>query len=210
MPRFFKPLIFVALSLPSLWWGYLVWGALQGRSTLGPDPAKTLALESGEWAIRTVVMVLAVTPLRYVLNLPWLWQVRRMVGLFAFFYAALHLIVFVFLYLGLDWQALGREIAERPYITVGFAAFVLLLLLAVTSFANAQRALGRNWKRLHRAVYLAAVLAVLHLVWIVRSDFGEALLYGSLVFLLLGYRLLHKLTRPVWRFYWSRGAAKKS
>lgn len=210
MPGFVKPLIFTVLSLPSMWWGYLVWGALQGKASLGPDPAKALALESGEWAIRTLVLALAVTPLRYLLNLPWLWQMRRMVGLFAFFYAALHLTVFVFLYLGLDWQALGREIAERPYITVGFAAFLLLLLMAVTSFAKAQRAMGRNWKRLHRAIYVASVLAVLHLVWIVRSDFGEALLYGLLVFLLLGYRLLHKLIPPVRRFCWPREATKKS
>jgi len=202
--------MFMALSLPAFWWGYLVWGALQGRATLGPDPAKTLALESGEWAIRTMVIALAVTPLRYLLNLPWLWQARRMLGLFAFFYAALHLVVFVFLYLGLDWEALGREITERPYITVGFAALLLLLLLAMTSFDKARRAMGRNWKRLHRTIYVAAILAVLHLAWIVRSDFGEALLYGSLVFLLLGYRLLHKLVPPVRRFYWSRGVPKKS
>ena len=146
VPRFVKLLVFIALALPSLWWSYLVWGALQGQATLGPDPAKTLALESGEWAIRTLVMALAITPLRYLLNLPWLWQLRRMVGLFAFFYAALHLVVFLFLYLGLDWEALGREIAERPYITVGFAALLLLFAMALTSFAKAQRTMGRNWK----------------------------------------------------------------
>lgn len=205
MPRFFKPLLFLLFCLPACWWGYQVWAVLNGDpSRLGPDPAKTLALESGEWAIRALVAALAITPLRYLLNIPWLWQVRRMVGLFAFFYAALHFIVFLFLYLGLDWSALGQEISERPYITVGFGGFVLLLLLAMTSFAKAQRAMGRNWKRLHRVVYVAAVLAVLHLVWIVRSDFGEALLYGFLVFVLLGYRLLHKIAPPVRRFVWRR------
>jgi len=191
--------------LPAGWWGFQVWVVLHGDpSRLGPDPAKTLALESGEWAIRTLVAALAITPLRFLLNIAWLWQSRRMVGLFAFFYASLHFVVFLFLYLGLDWSALGEEIAERPYITVGFGAFLLLLMLAMTSFAKAQRIMGRNWKRLHRAVYVAAVLALLHLVWIVRSDFGEALLYSLLVFFLLGYRLLHKLLPPVRRFVWRR------
>lgn len=205
MPRFFKPLLFLVFCLPACWWGYQVFAILYGHpNRLGPDPAKTLALESGEWAIRALIAAIAITPVRYLLNVPWLWQVRRMVGLFAFFYAAMHFVVFLLLYLGLDWRVLGQEIAERPYITVGFGAFALLLLLAVTSFTKVQRSMGKNWKRLHRAVYVAAVLAVLHLVWIVRSDFGEALLYGLLVFVLLGYRILHKVSPPARRFVWSR------
>ena len=205
MPRYFKPLLFCVFCLPAGWWCYQVWAVLYGYpNRLGPDPAKTLALESGEWAIIALIASLAVTPLRYLLGSPWLWQARRMVGLFAFFYAALHFLVFLLLYLGLDWTALGREIAERPYITVGFAAFMLLLLLAATSFAKAQRSLGRSWKLLHRAVYGAAVLAVLHVVWIARSDFGEALLYAMLVFVLLGYRVLHNILPPERRFVWRR------
>jgi sulfoxide reductase heme-binding subunit YedZ len=200
VPRPLKPLVFVLCLLPALWWFYQVWQVTQGRVSLGPDPAKTLALISGEWSIRFLVLALAITPLRYLLNLPQLWRFRRMIGLYVFFYTCLHVLVFVLLLLQLNWADLGKEIVERPYITVGFMAFIVLLLMSLTSFAYAQRRMGRNWKRLHQCVYGAAILAVLHLVWIVRSDFGEALLYGFLIFLLLIYRLLHKYN-PVVRQY---------
>ena len=115
-----------------------------------------------------------------------------MIGLYAFFYTTLHLLAFVLLWLHLNWADIGKEIAERPFITVGFAAYLILLILALTSFNQAQRKMGRYWKLLHRTVYAAAVLAVIHLIWIVRSDFGEALLYGVLVSALLAYRYFHK------------------
>lgn len=201
MPKAVKPIVFLVCLIPALWWLYLVWLAYQGDTdNLGPDPAKTFALESGEWSIRFLVIALAITPARYLLNAPGLWRFRRMIGLFAFFYTAIHFLVFLLLYLQLAWGDLGKEIVERPYITLGFAAFLLLLLLSLTSFNLAQRKMGRSWKRLHRAVYFAAVLAVLHMVWIVRSSFGEALFYGALVFFLLLYRLLHKLFPAVRQF----------
>jgi methionine sulfoxide reductase heme-binding subunit len=201
MQKFVKPLAFLLLLSPAAWWGYVIWLAFQGDAVrLGPDPAKALALVSGEWSIRCLVLALAVTPLRYLFNWPYLWRLRRMIGLFAFFYTTLHFTVFVLLLLQLNWSDLGKELAERPYITLGFLAYVLLFLLALTSFNYAQRKLGRNWKRLHRGVYVAAVLAVMHLIWIVRSDFGEALLYGCLVLALLVYRMMHRLSPPVRKF----------
>lgn len=201
MQKLIKPAVFVACLLPALWWGYLIWLAYQGDAeTLGPDPAKALSLVSGEWSIRFLVLALAITPLRYLFNAPYLWRLRRMIGLYAFFYTTLHFLVFVLVLLQLNWADLGREIAERPYITLGFLAYVILFLLAITSFNYAQRKLGRNWKRLHRGVYGAAIFAILHLVWIVRSDFGEALLYSGLVIALLLYRMMHKLSPPVRKF----------
>lgn len=201
MQKFIKPIVFTLSLVPALWWGYLIWLAYQGdASRLGPDPAKLLSLESGEWSIRFLVLALAITPLRYLFNYPYLWRLRRMIGLYAFFYTTLHFLVFILLLLQLNWADLGREIAERPYITIGFIAYVILFLLAITSFNYAQRKLGRNWKRLHRCVYAASILAVLHLVWIVRSDFGEALLYGALVIALLLYRMMHKISPPIRKF----------
>lgn len=196
-----KPLLFITCSLPALWWFYAIWEAYAGNSSLlGPDPPKYLTLATGEWSIRMLVGALAITPLRYLLNWPYLWRLRRMMGLFACFYATLHFLAFLILILEMNWRDLGRELTERPYIMLGFAAYVILCLLAITSFNYAQRKMGRNWKRLHRAVYAASMLAVFHLVWIVRSDFGEALLYGVIVASLLLYRLLHKVNPSVRRF----------
>jgi sulfoxide reductase heme-binding subunit YedZ len=201
MQKFIKPLLFGVCSLPAVWWVYAIWQAYAGNpGLLGPDPPKYLSLESGEWSMRMLVGALAITPLRYLFNWPYLWRLRRMIGLFVFFYATLHFLVFLVLILGLNWADLGRELAERPYITLGFGAYVILCLLAMTSFNYAQRKMGRNWKRLHRAVYVAAILAVLHLIWIVRSDFGEALLYSLLFAILLLYRLLHKVNPAFRRF----------
>lgn len=203
MQKIIKPLLFIACSLPALWWIYAIVRAYGGDgSLLGPDPPKYLSLATGEWSIRMLVGTLAMTPLRYLLNWPYLWRLRRMVGLFAFFYATLHFLVFLVFILEMDWGDLGREIAERPYITLGFGAYVILCLLALTSFNAAQRKMGRNWKRLHRLVYAAGILGVMHLIWIVRSDFGNALLYALLVAGLLLYRFVHKHYPPFrkWTF----------
>jgi sulfoxide reductase heme-binding subunit YedZ len=210
--KFLKPLVFLVSLLPALWWGWQAYSVAMGDfGRLGPDPAKTLALVSGEWSIRMLVLALAVTPLRYLLNMPALWRLRRMIGLYAFFYTFLHFFVFLLLLLQLNWADLGVEIVERPYITVGFLSFLVLLVLAATSFDAAQRRLGRRWKALHRFVYLAGILAILHLVWIVRSDFADALLYGGLVFLLLAYRVLHAKSSVVRQFTprWGSFARRK-
>ncbi|MDR2213212.1 MAG: sulfoxide reductase heme-binding subunit YedZ [Pseudomonadales bacterium] len=181
---------------------YAVYRAYVGLPVdLGPDPPQTLALETGQWAIRFLVLSLWITPLRYLFNAPYLWRYRRMIGLYALFYTALHFLVFLFFILQLSFADLGREIVERPYITLGFAALVLLIPLGLTSFDAAQRKLGRNWKRLHRLVYVIGILAVLHVVWIVRSSYGDAVLYGSLVTFALLYRVLRSRVGALRKFH---------
>ncbi len=156
---------------------------------LGPDPAKELALETGEWALRFLLLALAMTPLRHLTGRLEFAQRRRMIGLFALFYASVHFLVWMAFLLGFRWGAIAEEVVERPYITVGFSAFLILLILGATSPRSMVRRLGRNWRRLHRLVYLAGVLAIVHVVWIVRTDVGEVLIYGVLLILLLGWRL---------------------
>jgi methionine sulfoxide reductase heme-binding subunit len=195
-----KPTVFILLLLPALYYSYAVYLALNGENILGPDPAQALALATGEWSIRILVGALAITPLRYLLNMPKLWNYRRMVGLFALFYVSLHLLVFLMFLLQWQWLDIGREIVERPYITVGFTAFILLVPLGLTSFQAAQRRMGRNWKKLHRLVYGINILAVLHILWVVRSSYFDAVLYGSLVLICLGYRMLRKYSPAVRKF----------
>jgi len=195
-----KPIIFILFLTPTLYYFYAIYLAINGENILGPDPAQALALATGEWSIRILVVVLAITPLRYLLNMPKLWNYRRMIGLFALFYVSFHLIVFLMFLLQWQWSDIGREIVERPYITVGFTAFVLLLPLGLTSFQAAQRKMGRNWKKLHRLVYVISLLAILHIIWIVRSSYFDALLYGSLVFICLGYRILRNYSPAIRKF----------
>lgn len=198
--KFLKPIIFVLCLLPASYMFYAVYLAFNGQNILGPDPPQALSLETGTWTIRMLVLSLALTPIRYLFNTVQVWQYRRMIGLYAFFYASLHLLVFLMFLLQWRWADIGSEIIERPFITIGFAAYVLMLPLAMTSFNYAQRKLGRNWKRIHRTIYVISILAVLHVVWIVRSSYGDALLYGGLVFLFLGYRLLRRYSQAVKRF----------
>lgn len=201
MKYLIKPFIFILCSCPAAYLAYAVYLAFTGgENLLGPDPAQYLSLETGEWAIRLLILSLAITPFRYLLNMPSLFRFTRMIGLFAYFYVCMHLLVFLMFLLQWQWGDIGTEIAERPFITIGFASFVLLTPLAVTSFNAAQRKLGRNWKRLHRVSYVISILAVMHVIWIVRSSYFDAVLYGSLVFLLLGYRLLRKYSKSVQKF----------
>ena len=197
---FIKPFVFILFLLPALYYFYAVYLAFNGENILGPDPAQALSLATGEWSIRILVAALAITPLRYLLNMPKLWNYRRMIGLFGLFYVSLHLIVFLMFLLQWQWGDIGREIVERPYITVGFTAFILLLPLGLTSFKAAQRKMGRNWKKLHKLVYGINVLAILHIIWVVRSSYFDALLYGSLVFMCLGYRIMRNYIPAVRRF----------
>ena len=160
------------------------------QNDLGPDPAKELALETGEWSIRFLLLALAMTPLRHLSGRVEFAQRRRMVGLFALFYASVHFLVWVIFLLGLRWGAILEEVVERPYITIGFSSFLILVVLGATSPRVMVRKLGKNWRRLHRLVYVAGVLAIIHLVWIVRTDLSEALLYGAILAGLLGWRLV--------------------
>lgn len=183
MRKLIKPLVFVLALLP---FAVLLLRILQNN--LGPDPVQELSLETGEWTLRFLILALAMTPLRRITNQIEFTRLRRMIGLFALFYATAHLLVWLMFVLEFRWFAIAEEIIERPYITVGFSAYLILLALGLTSPKFMVRKLGKNWKRLHKLVYLAAILGVLHLLWILRLDIGPAVFYGVLVAFLLGYR----------------------
>jgi sulfoxide reductase heme-binding subunit YedZ len=160
------------------------------RGALGANPVETITHVTGEWALRLLLACLAVTPLRRgAPRLAALAPYRRTFGLLAFTYALLHAATFFALDLGFAFSLLGQEIAERPYVTLGFAGLVALLPLALTSTRAWQRRLGRRWIALHRLVYLAAALAVAHFAWLVKKDLSEPLLYGAVLALLVGARL---------------------
>ena len=183
-----KPTVFLACLLPFLW---LTFAAVTGA--LGPDPAESIMQVTGEWSLRLLALTLLVTMLRQWLGKPWPMRLRRMLGLFAFFYACVHLASFAHFYIVWTPAVLAEELVERPYITVGFIAWMLMLPLALTSTRRLQRSLGRNWRRLHRLVYPAAVLACLHLVWQIRADAAEALVYSLIFLLLLAWRVRRSL-----------------
>ena len=184
MIKLLKPTVFIACLLPFAW---LVYATV--TNALGPDPAEAIMHVTGEWSLRILLLTLAVSPLRKFTGWRWPMTVRRMFGLYAFFYASVHLATFGHFYVGWTGAILLEELIERPYITVGSLALLLMLPLAVTSTRKMQRRLGRNWRKLHSAVYPAAMLACLHLLWQARSDLGEPILYSVLLFMLLLWRL---------------------
>ncbi len=155
---------------------------------LGADPAKEIVLELGTWAINFLWLSLAITPVRKLFGWRSVLKFRRMLGLYCYFYATLHLLAFATFIIGWDLQVLLQELTERPYAVVGFIALLLLTPLAITSTKAMQRRLKKNWVSLHKLVYVIALLVLLHIIWQVRSDFSEALWYGLLLFWLLAYR----------------------
>lgn len=188
MVRLVKPSIFFMALIPFIWLLLKVF-----QNDLGPDPAQALSIETGEWALRFLLLTLAITPFRQIFRVAEIARLRRMIGLFAFFYASIHFLSWMAFILGFRWLAIAEELVERPYITVGFLAYVILFLLGVTSTNSMVRRLGKNWKRLHKFVYAASILAIVHLLWILRTDVTEAVIYGVLLGILLGYRIFRKL-----------------
>ena len=189
----YKPLVFVAGVAPLAW---MICGALQlFGASLGADPVKKLEHECGKTALNFLLLTLSVTPVRELAGLPQLLRLRRMLGLFVFFYAVVHFTVYLVLDLELNFRLLGADIVKRPYITIGFSALLLLLPLALTSTNGMMRRLGRRWQSLHRLIYLIAALAVWHFYWQVKRDVREPLLYVGMLVLLLAYRLLRWRTR---------------
>ena len=179
-----KPFVFLLCLLPL---GHLLWGAV--ADALGPNPVERLLHATGDWTLRLLLVTLAATPLRRLTGWVWPIRLRRMLGLFAFFYALLHFGVYLWLDRALDWTAIVEDVVERPYITVGFAALLLLVPLAVTSTQGWQRRLGRRWKTLHRAVYPVAILGVVHYLWLVKADLREPLIHGLILLILLALRV---------------------
>jgi len=201
-----------ALALaPMALLGWRAWQVGSGADidALGADPVAAIEHGLGLWALRLLLITLAVTPLRQLLGQPVLLRFRRLLGLHAFAYASLHFAAYLVLDLRGWWTQILMEIVERPYITVGFAAWLLLVPLALTSTRGWMRRLGRNWGRLHRLVYAVATLAVLHFWWVVKSDFREPLLYAAILAVLLGWRLARRRGAPRPRQPASAGAEQQ-
>jgi sulfoxide reductase heme-binding subunit YedZ len=187
-----KPVVFAACLIP-----FALLAIRVLNDDLGTNPIEMLNRYTGDWTLRFLLLTLAVTPLRKLGGWHWLMRLRRMLGLFAFFYASLHFLSWIWIDQYFDLDAIVADIAKRPFITLGFACFVLLIPLAATSTnAMVRRLGGRRWQRLHRLVYFIAAGGVLHYLWLVKSDIREPLLYGIVLIALLGYRLWDALRRP--------------
>jgi sulfoxide reductase heme-binding subunit YedZ len=189
--RVIKPAVFVSCLLPFLW---LVYNALWGD--LGVNPLETLTNQTGIWTLRLIVATLAISPIRWVTKWNPIITFRRMIGLFAFFYATTHFMIYFLFDRSLMLDGLWEDIVLRPYITVGFTAFVLMIPLAVTSTKGWIRRLGgQRWNTLHKAVYITAVAAVIHYWWKVKLDVTDPMIYAAIVAALLGARAVRAFNR---------------
>jgi len=180
-----KALLFAACLVPL---AQLVYGAATGG--LGANPIEAFTRGLGDWTLRFLLITLAMTPLRRLTGLIWLIRLRRMLGLYTFFYGLLHLLSYVWLDQFFDWAFILKDIVKRPFITVGFTCFVLMIPLAATSTnAMIKRLGGRRWRMLHRSVYVIGILAVLHYWWLVKQDITQPAIYAGVLALLLGSRI---------------------
>jgi sulfoxide reductase heme-binding subunit YedZ len=180
-----KAVLLLLCLLPAAYYGIGL-----GQDTLGANPNEAFTRGLGDWALRLLLITLAVTPLRRLTGWTWLMRLRRMLGLFAFFYVCLHLTAYLWLDQFFDWPAIGMDILKRPFITAGMLVFVMLVPLAATSTnAMIHRLGGKRWQRLHRLIYPAAMIAVVHFTWMVKADATEPAIYGIVLALLLGLRL---------------------
>ena len=191
-----KAVLFVLLGLPLGLLGWDVWGELaEPGSTLGPDPQEAMLHRLGTWGLRFLLLTLAVSPLSRLLRRPELVRLRRQVGLWAFAYVLAHFTVYLTLLAGLDLTVLLGDVYKRPYITVGLGALLALVPLAVTSTRGWQRRLGRRWKALHRLIYPAAIAAWIHLLWLSKASYQDAIVYGLVLAALFGERIAFALRR---------------
>ncbi len=186
-----KATTFVLFALPLAWLVFAVTGEIRDPgSILGADPPEAVLLHLGEWGLRALLATLSISTIRRRFGYTPILRVRRMAGLFAFAYIALHLLFYLWFFVEFNGSLIVEELAERPYITVGFAAFLMLAALAVTSTNGWQRRLRRRWRQLHRLVYAAAVLGIVHFYWLTKADYGEVLLHGLWLALLFADRVL--------------------
>jgi sulfoxide reductase heme-binding subunit YedZ len=192
MSTWLKPSVFLVCLVPL---GQLAYRAY--NADLGANPIDTITRFTGSWALIFLLSSLAVTPLRRITGWNELIKFRRMLGLYAFFYALLHFSTFVGLDHFFDLNRIAKDIVKRPYVTAGFTAFVMMIPLALTSTARMIRRLGKRWQQLHRLVYFAAIAGVIHFYWLAKADISRPVQYGIVLTLLLGYRLLVKW----WSFF---------
>jgi sulfoxide reductase heme-binding subunit YedZ len=185
MIRWFKPVVFLACLIPL---ALLGWKAY--NNALGANPIEVITHATGDWTLRFLLITLAVTPIRKLIGLLWLIRYRRMFGLFAFFYATLHLLTYIWLDKFFNVHEMLHDVAKRRFITVGFTGFVLLIPLALTSTKGWIRRLGgKRWQALHRLIYFSAIAGVMHYWWLVKADIRDPLKYGGILAVLLGYRI---------------------
>ena len=183
-----KALVFTLALVPVAWLVYRLY-----TNDLGVNPAETLQLETGEWALKFLLITLAVTPLRRLSGWNRIIQYRRMLGLFAFFYACLHFLTYIVLDKYFAFGEMLADVAKRPFITAGFVAFVTMIPLAVTSTKGWIRRLGRRWQMLHRLIYVSGIAAIVHFVWKVKVVIGEPIYYAAALAVLLGFRVVWHL-----------------
>ena len=196
MAQIIKPIIFILCLLPL----FLLFTNFY-MDELGANPFEVLTRSTGEWTLRFLLLTLAMTPLRHITGSVWPLRMRRMLGLFTFFYVCVHLLTYILLDHFFDWSEIVNDIIKRPYITFGMLAFTFLIPLALTSTKNMMRRMGRRWKSLHNLIYIIAILGVLHFLLLVKADLREPVIYALILFGLLFVRvkpdLLHKLSlRP--------------
>jgi methionine sulfoxide reductase heme-binding subunit len=191
MPVIWRRVLIFAVSLFPLF--FIVYKTITNQ--LGADPAKAIVLFTGTWAFYFLLITLSVTPLKRLASQSWLMTHRRMLGLFTLFYAIAHLLSYLIFILGLDFSSFGSELVKRPYILLTIPAVVLLIALGATSTQAMMRRLGKNWVKLHKSIYLIAILAWLHVLLQVRSSYADAVLFGVLTALLLGVRVYWALLK---------------
>jgi sulfoxide reductase heme-binding subunit YedZ len=187
-----KPLVFVLCLVPAT---LVVTDAFELTGSLGANPVEAIQDRFGIWGLRFIMITLAVTPLRKLTGWNWLVRFRRMFGLFGFFYVLMHFLTWLFLDQGLLLSAIIEDIVERPFITIGFTALVLLIAMAATSTSGIRRRMGTRWQRLHYSIYAVGILGVWHFWWQVKLDTSEPAIYAVILAVLLGYRLFGRATR---------------
>ena len=187
-----KPIVFLLCLLPA---ALVLTDGLEITGRLGANPIEEIQDRFGNWALRFILITLTVTPLRRLTAWNWLIRFRRMFGLFTFFYVLMHFLTWLFLDQGLLLSAIAEDLIERPFITIGFAAFLLLIAMAVTSTNNMRRRLGRRWQKLHYSAYAVGLLGVWHYWWQVKKDITEPLVYAVILAALLAIRIWWRLRR---------------
>jgi len=184
-----KPLVFLACLVP---FALVLTDTYGITGTLGANPIENVQDRFGQWGLRFIMITLAVTPLRQISGRNWVAGFRRMLGLFAFFYVLLHFLVWLFLDQTLLLSAIAEDILERPFITIGMTALIVLLAMAMTSTAGMRRRLGSTWQKIHNGIYLTGILGVWHYWWQVKEDITEPLIYAAVLSVLLGHRIWHR------------------
>ena len=192
---YLKPIVFLICLLPII---LMLSDLFEISGTLGANPIENIQDRFGIWGLRFIVILLLISPLKKISGIIWLIQFRRMIGLFAFFYVLMHFLVWLLLEQSLLMPAIIEDVTKRPFITIGFIALLILLILASTSTSKIRRSMGKKWDKLHQSVYLASILGVWHFWWQVKKDITEPLIYAVIIFILLTYRLWdkYKKTQP--------------